>query len=131
MIREWLDRQGELMELDPRYGRIGVFQGGATYMYGCWRSERASGMMDDRLYFSAWQRYLIVRRIMTLSGDLSSFNFDSWLAKDVTIDPLRDLGTRSEWEMDPSLWPYDFETGMRLMGITPVGYPAPPGFVEE
>lgn len=129
--QEFLNRREELMERDPRYGRIGVFQGGATYMYGCWRSERASGMMDNRQYFSAWQRYLIVKRIMTLSGDLASFSFDSWLAKDVTIDPVRDLETRSAWEMDPSVGPYDFETGMRLMGITPVGYPAPPGIVEE
>lgn len=129
--QEFLDHRDALMELDPHYGRIGVFQGGLTHMFGCWRSERASGMIDNRQYFSAWQRYLIVRRIMTLSGDLDSFSFDSWLANDVTIDPLRDLETRSDWGLDPSTWPYDFETGMRLMGITPVGYPASPKFVKE
>lgn len=88
-------------------------------MFNAWRSERVSCMIDDRQYFSAWQRYLIVKRIMTLSGDLSSFSFDRWLAKDVTIDPLRDLPTRLGpwWEPDPS--------------IPAVGYPAPPGFVEE
>lgn len=129
--QDFLDRRSSLMARDPHYGRIGVFQGGLTHMFGCWRSERASGMIDNRQYFSAWQRYLIVQRIMTLSGDLASFNFDSWLEKDVTIDPLRDLETRSVWGLDPSTWPYDFETGMRMMGITPVGYPAPPRFVAE
>ena len=71
-------------------------------MYGAWRSERVSGMMDNRQYFSAWDRYLIVKRIMTLSGDSSSFSFDSWLARDVTIDSVRDLGTRSGWALDPA-----------------------------
>lgn len=50
-------------------------------------------------------------------GDLSSFSFDSWLEKDVTIDPVRDLPTRSEWTFDPP--------------VAPTAYPAPPGFVEE
>ena len=129
--QDFLERREELMALDERYGRIGVFQGGATYMYGAWRSERVSGMMDNRQYFSAWDRYLIVQRIMTLSGDLASFSFDNWLAKDVTIDPVRDLPTRSDWVLDPSLRPYDFERAMRSMGIIPVGPLAPPGFVEE
>ena len=129
--QEFLDRREALMAQDERYGRIGTFQGGATYMYGAWRCERVSGMMDNRQYFSAWDRYLIVKRIMTLSGDLASFSFDSWLAKDVTIDPVRDLPTRSDWALDPALSPYDFERAMRSMGVTPVGPPAPPGFVEE
>lgn len=129
--QEFLDRREALMAQDERYGRIGTFQGGATYMYGAWRSERVSGMMDNRQYFSAWDRYLIVKRIMTLSGDLASFSFDSWLAKDVNIDPIRDLPIRSGWALDPALSPYDFERAMRSMGVTPVGPPAPPGFVEE
>ena len=88
---ELLDRQEELVSRDANYGRIGVFQGGGTYLYGRWRSEMISCMIDNRLYFSAWQRYLITKRIFTLSGDLASFSFESWLAKDVTIDPVRDV----------------------------------------
>lgn len=86
-----LDRLDELTALDPHYGRKGTFQGGDYYLYGRWRSEKISCMIDNRPYFSAWQRYLIVKRIYTLSGDLDQFSFESWLAKDVTIDPNRDM----------------------------------------
>ena len=90
-----LDRLEELKALDPNYGRIGTFQGGDYYLYGRWRSEKISCMIDNRPYFSAWQRYLIVKRIYSLSGDLDKFSFESWLAKDVTIDPNRDMTSSS------------------------------------
>ena len=86
-----LDRLDQLTELDARYGRIGTFQGGGSYLYGRWRSEKISCMIDNRTYFSAWQRYLITKRIFTLSDDLDSFSFESWLANDVTVDPVRDV----------------------------------------
>ena len=88
---ELLDRLDDLKTIDPRYGRVGTFQGGDNYLYGRWRSEKISCMIDNRPYFSAWQRYLIVQRIYTLSGDLGNFSFESWLAKDVTTDPNRDM----------------------------------------
>ena len=88
--QELLDRQEDLRASDPHYGRIGIFQGGGTYMFGRWRSEKISCMIDNRFYFSAWQRYLITQRIFTLSGDASSFSFENWLANDVTDDPVRD-----------------------------------------
>lgn len=99
---EFLSRREELMAKDQRYSRIGKFQGGMGCTFGVWRSESISGMMDNRQYFNAWSRYLIVQRIMTLSGDLGSFSFDSWLARDVTLDPIRDgdgdgLGTRTAY----------------------------------
>ncbi len=99
---ELLSRKDELVERDERYSRIGKYQGGMNCTFGVWRSEFISGMMDNRLYFGAWSRYLIVERIMKLSGDESLFNFDYWLARDVTADPLRDgdgegLGTRSAY----------------------------------
>lgn len=88
---ELLARRDELAAMNPLYGRIGAFQGGGNYLYGRWRSEMTSCMIDNRFYFSAWQRYLIVKRIFTLSGDQAAFSFDAWLAKDVPTDPVRDV----------------------------------------
>ncbi len=82
-----------LVEKDANYGRIGAFQGGGTYMYGRWRSEMISCMIDNRFYFSTWQRMLIVQRIMTLSG--STFDVESFWANDVTTDPVRDTNVSS------------------------------------
>jgi hypothetical protein len=77
-----------LLAKDSRYGRIGTFQGGGVFMFGAWRSERISCMIDNRQYFSFWQRYLIVDRIMKLAGQ--SYTFDTFLAKDTCYDPVRD-----------------------------------------
>ena len=90
-----LDRLDELTARDARYARIGRFQGADHHLFGRWRSEKISCMIDNRFYFSAWQRYLIAKRIFTLSGDGESFNFDDWLANDVPIDPVRDLSSGS------------------------------------
>jgi hypothetical protein len=78
-----------LVAKDPNYGRIGIFQGGDNKTYGRWRSEKVSCMIDNRFYFSTWQRMLIVKRIMTLSG--STFDATSFWQKDVTLDPVRDM----------------------------------------
>lgn len=75
-----------------QYSRIGVFQGGQVSMFNRWRSERISCMIDNRFYFSTWQRWLIVNRIMTLAG-AAAVDFDTFLAHDVPEDPVRDSGT--------------------------------------
>ena len=62
-------------------------------MFGRWRSEMISCMIDNRFYFSTWQRMLIVQRIMTLSG--STFDVESFWANDVTTDPVRDTNVSS------------------------------------
>lgn len=78
-----------LVARDPNYGRIGLFQGGgADALFGRWRSEMISCMIDNRLYFSTWQRMLIVKRIMSLSG--STFDAATFWTNDVTVDPVRD-----------------------------------------
>jgi hypothetical protein len=44
-------------------------------------------MIDNRPYYSAWQRILIVRKIMEKTGE--TFDMDEFIAKDVTLDPIR------------------------------------------
>lgn len=82
-----LDCRESLIARDTAYRRIGVFQGAGGMVYNLWRSEKISCMMDNRPYFSAWQRILIVRRIASLSG--TSFSLNDFFARDVTTDPLR------------------------------------------
>lgn len=77
---------------DKYAARIGVFQGGDVSMFNRWRSERISVMIDNRFYFSTWQRYLVANRIMTLAG-LSSLSVSEFLDNDVMMDPLRDGGS--------------------------------------
>lgn len=94
----WADllaRQSELVQKSSLYNRIGTYQGGDTYMFGRWRSEKISCMIDNRFYFSTWQRMLIVKRIMALSG--KDFDESSFWAKDIPTDPVRD--TRSSMVM--------------------------------
>lgn len=87
----WLDNQATLVASDSNYSRIGIYQGGQVFMSGRWRCERISCMIDNRFYFSAYQRELIVRRIFDMAGITAPFDFDAFLAKDVTTDPVRDV----------------------------------------
>ena len=83
-----MDVTGSLMKTNSLYERIGVFQGGQTSVLNRWRNERTSCMIDNRPYFSAWQREIIVRRIMTLAG--REFDWDEFISKDDPRDPIRD-----------------------------------------
>lgn len=99
--KKLMDLREELMARDPRYGRIGMYQGGlASYFSGVWRPERAGAMNDLRPYFGAWDRALIYQRILQMSGadpdfdvrneqDLRTF-LEADLAMDGNFDPLRD-----------------------------------------
>ncbi len=84
-----------LTNRNPLYGRIGIYQGGDVSMFNRWRSEKISCMIDNRFYFSTWQRYLIVKRIRTLAGITAELTLEDFLAKDVPTDPVRDLGSSS------------------------------------
>ena len=68
--------------------RVGRFQGGLLYALGRWRSEFVSCMIDNRFYFSLWQRMLIVKRIMSLAGE--TFDLQEFYNNDVPYDPARD-----------------------------------------
>lgn len=82
-----LDHLDEWTARNPDYGRIGIWHGAQTSLYYRWRSEKTSCMIDNRPYFSTWQRILIVRRIMEKAGE--TFDMDEFIAKDVTVDPIR------------------------------------------
>ena len=82
-----LDHLDEWTARNPDYGRIGIWHGAQTSLYYRWRSEKTSCMIDNRPYYSTWQRILIVRRIMTKTGE--TFDMDDFIAKDVTVDPIR------------------------------------------
>lgn len=86
--QDLLDRKETLVARDPHYGRIGTFQGADGFMFGRWRSEKISCMIDNRCYFSTWQRILIVKRIMEKTGGV--FSLDTFFASDYTNDPVRD-----------------------------------------
>ena len=94
-----LDNLDEWTARNPDYGRIGIWHGAQTSLYYRWRSEKISCMIDNRPYFSTWQRILIVRRIMTKTGE--TFDMDDFIAKDVTVDPIRPVvsGTASSEEI--------------------------------
>ena len=75
-----LDNLDEWIARNPDYARIGIYHGGNVSLYYRWRSEKTSCMIDNRPYFSTWQRILIVRRILEKAGE----TFDMI----ITIGPL-------------------------------------------
>ena len=85
------------MARNPDYSRIGIWHGGHASIYYRWRSEKTSCMIDNRPYFSAWQRILIVNRIFEKVGAL--FYQEDFLAKDVTTDPIRPVVDASPAEI--------------------------------
>jgi hypothetical protein len=92
LLGDDLQAKPSLVAKDSRYGRIGVYQGGDVSVFNRWRSEKVSCMIDNRFYFSTWQRILIVKRIMEKTGGV--FSLDDFFASDKTDDPVRD-GTSS------------------------------------
>ncbi len=54
-----MSRKTSLVSTNSKYDRIGVFHGGGVSLFNRWRSEEVSCMIDNRPYFSAWQRALI------------------------------------------------------------------------
>jgi len=90
---ELLSNLSSLTAMDSNYGRIGRYQGGDVSLFNRWRSEIISCMIDNRTYFSTWQRMLIVKKIMEKAG--LEYSSDEFFANDVTIDPVRDQTSSS------------------------------------
>ncbi len=60
---------------------VDTYEGGyAAYKTHIWRSEQVSCMDDNRAYFSAWQRWLIAKRIHDIAGE--AFTYENFIAKD-------------------------------------------------
>lgn len=76
------------MTNNPRFPKVGYFEGGHYCGKGVWRSERISCMIDNRRYYNAYSRQLIVERILSIANE--QFNYDSFLAKDVSYDEILD-----------------------------------------
>lgn len=77
---------------DPRFPKVDFYEGGATYELGIWRSEAISAMDDNRRYFNAISRQIIVENIMRKAKE--TFDFEEFCAKDVDFDELRDGRSR-------------------------------------
>ena len=88
-----LDHLDEWRARNSDYDRISVLHGGQTSLYYRWRSEMVSCMIDNRPYYSAWQRILLVRHILEKAGVV--FSMEEFIAKDVTTDPIRPAGNTS------------------------------------
>ena len=64
-----------------RFLHVGTYEGAlGAYGKGIWRSEEVSCMDDTRTYFSAWQRYLIAKRIHDLAQE--PFTYADFIAND-------------------------------------------------
>lgn len=90
------EMRDELIQKDKRYERIGTYEGAYGYETGIWRAEQVSAMMDNRPYFSTWERALIYMRLMRSSGENASFDprnkddLKKYLELDVSFEGIRD-----------------------------------------
>ena len=71
-----------------KFPYVGIYEGGMVYGKGIWRSEEISCMDDNRAYFSAYQRYLIVQRIFDIVGE--AFDYDTFLSNDKQYQNIQD-----------------------------------------
>ena len=117
---ELLDIKDSLISINQKYDRIGKYQGAYYSITNRWRSEMVSCLIDNRPYYSTWQRVLIAKRITELAGD--TFNFASYMANDVMFDPVRD-------QDDSSL---NLSKGVNTQGpITIMPPTAPPVLIDD
>lgn len=57
---DWMQGKG--------YTGEGLYEGGSGYEKKVWRPEQLSCMIDNRSYFNAWSRYLIMKRVYEVCG---------------------------------------------------------------
>lgn len=87
------------------YEAVGLFEGGNLFAKGVWRPEAISCMEDNRPYFNAPSREVIVRRICRIAGiefDLEDFIRNDKVRSDPTVSRLK---TMSPQQVLPPLAP--------------------------
>ena len=67
------------------YDRVGIYQGAHYYRYGVWRAEETNCMINNIPYYNAVCRELIVKRILTISGE--GYTFEKFLDRDFVRAP--------------------------------------------
>jgi len=79
----------------PGYDNVGVYEGGALYSSGVWRSEMSSCMINNIKYFNVASRAQIVKRILTISGE--GYTLEKFVEKDWVKAPgaETEMGTKS------------------------------------
>jgi hypothetical protein len=76
-----------------KFKKEGKYEGADGYAKGLWRPEIISCMIDNRRYYNAWSRCLIVQRILNLAGE--TYTYDNFLKKDVNYDEILDSSSGS------------------------------------
>lgn len=99
------------------YSGEGLYEGGYTYEREVWRPEPVSCMIDNRPYFNAYSRYLIMERIFGVCG--LTFNQDVFVDNDSHISSYTGAAAVKQ------LWGGGSVAGERLMPM-----PAEPVVVE-
>ncbi len=74
----WYDRW--IAQPQPAPYDVGFWKGAWVNYNGAWRPEKNSIMDDNRRYFNAPSREIIVRRILSMAGE--TFDFQTFLSKD-------------------------------------------------
>ncbi|MBR4381848.1 MAG: hypothetical protein IKP48_11420 [Bacteroidaceae bacterium] len=105
-----------------KFPYAGLYEGGMGYGKSIWRSEEISCMDDNRAYFSAYQRYLIVQRIFDIVGE--PFDYNTFLAND---KQYKDIQNGAEFAGTEGLLTTSFD------GLNPIynASSAPANYVES
>lgn len=86
---DWMNGKG--------YTGEGLWEGGSTYQSGVWRPEELSCMADNRPYFNAFTRYLIVKRIYDACG--INFSQDIFMSQDSKKSSYKNAaGAKSQYD---------------------------------
>lgn len=71
------------------YEAVGAYEGGFLYSGGVWRSEERACMQYNESYYSVMQRYLMVERILTVSGEVSASDTNTMVERFLARDKVK------------------------------------------